>query len=154
MELRQLEGYLGRSAAADLDDGHARWDLYRVALDSVGALPLLLGAISAEPDSSVASGVVGEVLERVPAADRQEWVHALVPSVRGFSERRSRELGVLESIRGGDLSAARVADLIDDWTDWLQLRVIGAVRDPDVLRLLAERGRTKRIRHTAREALS
>ncbi|WP_328343524.1 hypothetical protein OG873_29390 [Streptomyces violaceus] len=82
-------------------------------METPGALPLLFEAVSLEPDGPLASGVVGEVLERVPADERERWVRILDPSVRAFSERRARVLGVLESLRQGAVPADSVGDLID-----------------------------------------
>lgn len=150
--LKELEERLGRSLT-DASDGHARWELYRAALGSAAARPALLAAVTAEPDGALASGVVGEVLERLPRAERDTWVRVLPPAVRGFSERRARELAALEDLRTGALAPDRVPELVDGWSDWLQLRVAGEVRDATALRAVAASGRTKRIRRTATEAL-
>lgn len=103
--LRGLEDRLGRTVT-DVNDGHARWELYRAALASDAARPGLLAAVVAESDGALASGVVGEALERVPRADRNIWVEALSPAVRAFSERRARELGLLEDLRAGAAAPA------------------------------------------------
>ncbi|MFI1466354.1 hypothetical protein [Streptomyces wuyuanensis] len=150
--LRRLEADLGRSVS-DVSDSHARWELYRAALGSETARAALLAAVTAEPDGALASGVVGEVLEGVPRTERGAWVRALAPEVRAFSERRVRELGVLEDLRSGALAPDRVPELIDGWSDWLQLRVATETRDDMVLRSLVASGRTKRIRRTAGESL-
>lgn len=150
--LRQLEEHLGRSLT-DAHDGHARWELYRATLATDAARPALLAAVTAEPDGALASGVVGEVLERVPRGERDAWVRALAPEVRAFSERRARELGVLEDLRSGAMAPDRVPELIDGWSDWLQSRIVADVPDEAVLRVLAASGRTKRIRRTAAEAV-
>ncbi|MGI5480556.1 hypothetical protein [Streptomyces lavendofoliae] len=150
--LRQLEEHLGTSLS-DASDGHARWELYRAALGSDAARPALLAAVTAEPDGALASGVVGEVLERLPRPEREAWVQALAPEVREFSERRARELATLEDLRSGALAPDRVPELIDTWSDWLQLRLATESGDETVLRALAASGRTKRIRRTAGESL-
>lgn len=148
----RLEGLVG-TTVSDLTDGHARWELYRAALASDAARPGLLAAVVAEPDGALASAVVGEALERVPRDDREAWVLALAPSVRAFSERRARELGILEDLRSGAEAPVLDAELIGGWSDWLQLRIVAEVSDVSVLRALAESGRTKRIRRTAAESL-
>ncbi|WP_406062270.1 hypothetical protein OG462_29740 [Streptomyces sp. NBC_01077] len=150
--LRGLEDRLGRTVT-DVNDGHARWELYRAALASDAARPGLLAAVVAESDGALASGVVGEALERVPRADRNIWVEALSPAVRAFSERRARELGLLEDLRAGAAAPAPDSGSVAGWSDWLQLRIAAEVSDGAVLRLLAESGRTKRIRRAAAEAL-
>ncbi|MFJ4470816.1 hypothetical protein ACIP2X_25500 [Streptomyces sp. NPDC089424] len=149
--LRRLEEGLGR-VLADAGDGHARWELYRAALDSGPARPALRDAVAAEPDGALASGVVGEILERLPRAERGDWVGALAPEVRAFAEHRARELATLEDLRSGEIAPGRVPELLADWSDWLQLRVAAEARAP-VLRTLAVSGRTRRIRRTAAECL-
>lgn len=152
--LRQLETVLGRSTAPDYTDGHARWDLYRAATGVPKAHPILFRAISCERDSSLAAGVVGQLLERLAPEERNAWVHALDPAVRGFSVRRVQELDVLEAVTSGNLTAHEARTALDGWSDWLQLRVIVASEDKDILRLLSEVGRTRRIRNTALSSLS
>ncbi|KOV84907.1 hypothetical protein ADL01_08395 [Streptomyces sp. NRRL WC-3618] len=153
--LRRLSQAVGWYEGADVSfaDGHERWSLYRVATDTPGALPLLFEAVSLEPDGSLASGVVGEVLERVPGDERERWVRILPPAVREFSARRARELGVLESLRQGAVSAESVGELIGGWSDWLQSRATRVTADQDTLRVVSQKGRTKRIRQAAVEAL-
>ncbi|MGI5428689.1 hypothetical protein [Streptomyces sp. CA-179760] len=152
--LRQLDRAAGRTESeASFADGHDRWSLYRAAMDAPGALPPLFEAVSLEPDGPLASGVVGEVLERVPAGEREPWVRILDPSVRAFSERRARELGVLESLRQGAVPAEGIGDLVDGWSDWLQLRAVRAAADTAVLRVVSRKGRTRKIRQAAVEAL-
>nr|WP_202477997.1 hypothetical protein [Streptomyces sp. SID5470] len=152
--LRHLARAVGRPEDdASFADGHDRWSLYRAALDTSAALPLLFEAVSLEPDGPLASGVVGEVLERVPEDERERWVGILPPAVRDFSARRARDLGVLESLQRGAVPADSVADLIDGWSDWLQGRAVHVTADQDVLRVVSRRGRTKRIRQAAVDAL-
>ncbi|MEU3919445.1 hypothetical protein [Streptomyces sp. NPDC029004] len=152
--LRQLETVLGRSPVPDYTDGHARWDLYRVAIGVPEAYPILFRATCCERDTSLAAGVVGPLLERLAPEERNAWVQVLDPAVRGFSVRRVRELDVLEAVTSRNLTAHEAQAAIDGWSDWLQLRVIAASDDTDILRLLSELGRTKRIRNTALSALS
>ncbi|MFD0152174.1 hypothetical protein ACWGQ4_32395 [Streptomyces sp. NPDC055721] len=150
--VRRLAGLVGR-AVPDMTDGHARWELYRAALASDTARPGLLAAVAAEADGALASAVVGEAMELVPRADREAWVQALAPSVRAFNERRAHELGTLEDLRSRSTVQAPAPELVDSWSDWLQLRIAAEVSDPSVLQVLAESGRTKRIRRAATEAL-
>ncbi|MEW2119184.1 hypothetical protein AB0945_29125 [Streptomyces sp. NPDC005474] len=152
--LRRLAQVVGRyEDDGPVADGHDRWSLYRVATDTPAALPLLFEAVSLEPDGTLASGVVGEVLERVPGDERERWVQILPLAVREFSARRARELGVLESLRQGAVSAESVGELIGGWSDWLQSRATRVTADQDTLRVVSQRGRTKRIRQAAVEAL-
>ncbi|MEU3395133.1 hypothetical protein [Streptomyces filamentosus] len=148
--VERLEALTGRPGSGTAD-GHARWELYRTALAVDAARPALLAAVAAEPDGALAAGVVGEVLERVPRAERGTWVGALAPAVRAFCARRADELGILEDLRAG--TGATGPGQVEGWSDWLQLRIAAEVSDPPVLRALAEAGRTKRIRRAAAEAL-
>ncbi|MFE2016845.1 hypothetical protein ACFW9O_02195 [Streptomyces sp. NPDC059499] len=133
-------------------DGHARWDLYRSAAGQPEAAELLLAAVRAETDLPLASSAVVMMLEKVPADERRRWVDALRPEVRGYAERRSNELAVLDSLARGERSFG--ADDVEAWSDWLQLRAAQAGTDGDghVLDVLAEHGRTKRIRRHAAES--
>ncbi|MFF4030439.1 hypothetical protein ACFYZ2_11785 [Streptomyces sviceus] len=127
--LRQLARAVGRPEDdASFADGHDRWSLYRAALDTSAALPPLFEAVSLEPDGPLASAVVGEVLERVPEDERERWVRILPP-------------------------ADSVAELIDGWSDWLQGRAVHVTADQDVLSVVSRRGRTRRIRQAAVDAL-
>jgi hypothetical protein len=151
--LRRLEALLGMTATPDFADGHVRWDLYRNAIEVPESLPVLLSAVSVEPDAALASGVVGAVLERVAPQERNAWVEALDASVRDFSARRVKELDALETIRSGSFPATQIPDVIDNWSNWLQLRAIAACDDKEILKMFSELGRTKRIRRTALESL-
>ncbi|MEU6484298.1 hypothetical protein [Streptomyces sp. NPDC046887] len=148
--LQDLARELGTPLPPGPDDSHAPWEVYRAALRSETARPLLPAAVRAEPDGALASGVVGEVLELLPRPERDTWVAALPPAVRAFSERRARELAILDDLRA---EAPALVPEVTDWSDWLQLRAAIEVRHPGVLNALADSGRTKRIRRTARESL-
>ncbi|MEV6263263.1 hypothetical protein AB0M42_21275 [Streptomyces sp. NPDC051784] len=137
------------------EDGHARWELYREAAGSPSSHALLLDAVRAETDGPLASAVVVLVLETAPADERALWVEALPPEVRDFAERRAEELAVLDALDRcdeGRESGGYSAQDLDTWSDWLQLRAAGPGRPRRLLDLLAEHGRTKRIRRTAAEA--
>ncbi|WP_328356743.1 hypothetical protein OG800_17415 [Streptomyces sp. NBC_00445] len=144
--------WLQYEAECSFTDGHDRWSLYRAALDTPAALPLLFDAVSLEPDGPLASGVVGDVLERVPEDEREQWVQLLPPGVRDFSARRARELGVLASLEQGGMPSDAVGEIIDGWSDWLQLRAVRAASDKEVLHVVSQKGRTKAIRRAATEA--
>ncbi|MFB4422257.1 hypothetical protein C5F59_014335 [Streptomyces sp. QL37] len=139
---------------ASWEDGHARWELYRRAAEQPAAHALLLDAVRAETDGPLASAVVVLMLEKTPVAAHGSWTAALDPEVRDFAERRSGELAVLESL---DRNApAYDADGVGAWSDWLQLRAARsrAENHRPVLDLLAEHGRTNRIRRTAAESVA
>ncbi|MFE0025024.1 hypothetical protein [Amycolatopsis sp. NPDC059021] len=151
--LNDLAGLAGVPATA-LGDGHARWTIYHACLDLPGAAGALRECAALEPDHAVASALVVAMLERVPRAERAQWVALLAPAVREYADGRRSELEVLDDIRDGALPAKVAREHLGEWSDWLQRRIGGTAADPEILRLLAERGRTKRIRHLARESLS
>ncbi|WLQ45578.1 hypothetical protein P8A22_07585 [Streptomyces laculatispora] len=134
-------------------DSHARWELYRRAAGTVDAGERLLAGVAAESDLPLASAVVVMMLERVPAGERGRWMDVLDPEVRDFSREREHELAVLDALTPGEPHAGSPsAQEIAAWSDWLQLRVAGAARDRPLLELLADSGRTKRIRGEARQS--
>ncbi|WP_280716988.1 hypothetical protein [Kitasatospora sp. MAP5-34] len=137
----------------DWRDEHARWGLYSRAGEHPEAVDLLRRAVAVDPDPSLASAVVVMMLERIDSSQRAQWVGMLDPSVRRFSEVRSRELGLLESVRSGDDLDSIDSNTVDGWSDWLQRRVAESARDGRVLSLLSRHARTKRIRRIAGEAL-
>lgn len=147
-ELRLLVSLTG-AGEVDLEDEHARLDLYRRSVQSSAAREHLLAGLRLEPVQSLAAAVVVEALPHIPPADRVAWVRILKPEVRDFPSKRIRELEILEAIADG---TPDVGDL-DDWSDWLQRRVIEAAGDADILQQLADAGRTKAIRARARERL-
>jgi hypothetical protein len=70
--------------------------------------------------------------------------------------RREAGLSRLFDLLPMEPEAARseeVASGVDDWSDWLQRRITVHVEDVAVLEIMAERGRTKRVRRQAAEAL-
>lgn len=144
-----VDGDAADRDGASWEDGHVRWELYRRAADRPPAHELLLDAVRAETDEPLASAVVVLMLERLPVTEHGRWTAALRSDVRGFAERRSGELAVLASL---DRDAAALdAESVEAWSDRLQLRVArgGATRSRRLLDLLAEHGRTKRIRRIA-----
>ncbi|WP_405692721.1 hypothetical protein [Streptomyces sp. NBC_01185] len=144
-----VDGDAADRDGASWEDGHDRWELYRRAADRPPAHELLLDAVRAETDEPLASAVVVLMLERLPISEHGRWTAALRPDVRGFAERRSGEMAVLASLDRD--AAAHDAESVRTWSDRLQLRVArgGATRSRRLLDLLAEHGRTKRIRRIA-----
>jgi hypothetical protein len=133
---------------------HGRWQVYQQAAVSPRAQELLRRAIPLEPVPAMASAVVVMLLEGCDQGRRRELVGLLDPDVREFPERRVREIEILESIEGANCPLGVDGEAVEAWSDWLQLKVIGVTRDERVLTVLAEGGRTKKIRRLAREALA
>ena len=151
--LGELAALVGESEGAWRSE-HGRWELYQQAAVSPQARELLRRAIPLEPVPAMASAVVVMLLERSDRGRRRELVGLLDPAVREFPERRVREIEILESIEGSNGALGADVEAIETWSDWLQLKVVGVTRDERVLSVLAERGRTKKIRRLAREALA
>ncbi|MEU2678937.1 hypothetical protein ABZ638_18850 [Streptomyces sp. NPDC007107] len=117
-------------------------------------MTLLLDAVRAETDGPLASAVVVLMLERTPVAEHGSWTAALDPEVREFAERRSGELAVLDSLDRD--AAGHAAAGVESWSDRSQLRATRSRAESHrpALDLLAEHGRTKRIRRAAAESLA
>lgn len=128
--------------APDLTTDHGRWQLYEA---SYGSLDLLHVALAHEQDAALRTSVVLRVLELVE--DHTRWLE-LAPGDE-YAPRRSREVGVLR--RAADLPAEEVD--LPAWSDWLQLR-LAEVPARGLLRVLAEQGRTRRIRRVAAGTLA
>ncbi|MBT2442869.1 hypothetical protein J7E93_22730 [Streptomyces sp. ISL-36] len=145
--LAELHAQLGGEKAA-VDDEHARWGLYQRAMAAPDAWAPLRRALENEPDPAVASSVVLQMLERLPAEEHEPWVRALhSEDKRAYAQRRSQDLQVLEAALGG-----REVER-EDWSVWLQLKLAEQVGDARLLAELAEEGETKRVRATAAERL-
>ncbi|WP_147425060.1 hypothetical protein [Bailinhaonella thermotolerans] len=134
----------------DLADEHERWRIHRRAIEVPRARELLKEAVSGEPDAAVASSVVLPILELVPEEQHADWMERLESRGRSYARRRSAEIGVLRRARRGDLAADEIAAGLDGWSDWLQLRLTEGLPGADALALVAERGRTRRVRGIAR----
>lgn len=158
-----LEGLAsGFGIAGDLADEHVRWAVYQEALRR-GELDALQEALAEDPDHVMSSGAVVAALEQVPAAARERWVTITRTwSNAEFVARRADELRILEALGvdgPGPLVAGEGspddggASAVDGWSDWLQLRAANPSTRPETLGLLAEHGRTRRIRNLAAEAL-
>jgi len=137
-------------AAGDLGDEHARWVIYLKGIELPVARELLLRAVSTETDDNLAASVVLRMIERVREDERAEWVDSLRGDKRVYAHRRALEISILERILSGTFDSAEVAQQIDGWTDWLQLRIAESATVPGVLDIVGEAGRTRRIRNAAK----
>ncbi|AMW11139.1 hypothetical protein A4E84_17500 [Streptomyces qaidamensis] len=113
----------------------------------------LVGAVLADPDRVMAEAAVVRHLDRRaaqlwPKPAWEEWAAAVgrVVTGRPFLVRRLQEWSLFRSV---SLQLPwRSEDLLVS-SDWLQLKT-AAGSSPDALDVLAESGRTKRIRNAAR----
>ncbi|MEU2915379.1 hypothetical protein ACFYM3_10065 [Streptomyces massasporeus] len=146
----------------DAEDGpaeHARFAAYLVALEQVADADEieLVDGVLADPDPVMARAAVVRHLDRraarlCPEPAWEEWAEAMARVVvrHPFLVRRLREWSLFRAValrlpwHPGDLLAS---------SDWLQLQT-AAGASPEALGVLAESGRTKRIRNTARASLT
>ncbi|MGW6416237.1 hypothetical protein [Streptomyces sp. NPDC055055] len=115
----------------------------------------LVASVLRDPDRGMASSAVGRHVDRRAAAlltgpRFTDWSAALADACAGddFLVRRLREWTLLDTVaRGGPWSA----DEVTGASDWFQRTVATTPvpTSPEALRLLAERGRTRRVRHAA-----
>lgn len=137
---------------------HARFAAYLDELEQVADADesSLVGAVLADPDPVMARAAVVRHLDRraaehFPALLWEEWAGAMARVVTGhpFLVRRLQEWSLFRAVALGlpwhrdDLLAG---------SDWLQLKAADGT-NPEALQVLAESGRTKRIRNAARTGL-
>ena len=139
-----------RAAPGNLGDEHARWEIYLKAMNSRAARELLLRAIDAESDANLATSVVLRMIEELGEAERADWVNSLRGDKREYAHRRALELSTLERISSGKIDSVEVAQKIDGWTDWLQLRIADSATSAGILDIVGDVGRTRRIRNAAK----
>ncbi|WP_030849578.1 hypothetical protein [Streptomyces sp. NRRL S-475] len=145
----------------ETEDGpaeHARFAACLVELEHVTDADesALVGRVLADPDPVMARAAVVRHLDRRAARlwcepGWEEWAGAMARSVIGhpFLVRRLQEWSLFRVV------ALRLPWHRDDLlgaSDWLQLKAAGGA-NPEALQVLAESGRTKRIRNAARTAL-
>ncbi|MFC6081594.1 hypothetical protein [Sphaerisporangium aureirubrum] len=146
--LRDLAEQVG-SQVGDLNDEHERWRLYKLAMDTPAAVPSLFDCLALERDPAVQSAAVVMMIERIESDQRGRWVDLLPREHMEFARTRMRELAKLDELRSGNYSAERIAREVANWSNWLQFGAVKYASDETVLNVLAENGRTKRIRNMA-----
>ncbi|MGW7506435.1 hypothetical protein ACWGJ0_01650 [Streptomyces massasporeus] len=137
---------------------HARYAAYLDELEQVADADesALVGGVLADPDPVMARAAVVRHLDRraaelFPTPLWEEWAEAMARVMVGhpFPVRRLQEWSLFRAVALGlpwhrdDLLTA---------SDWLQLKAADEA-NPEALQVLAESGRTKRIRNTARTGL-
>jgi hypothetical protein len=147
---KELLGRLAKAVGAgdtDVDDEHARWQVYWNAAPNED-LRVLLKELVGEGEE-LSRQVVVEVLKYVDEIEGRAWV-GLLPhgEDRDFAERRLREWALIrESVE----RPRRIADELPNLTPWCQRRLIDRATSDLVLGDIADGGSSKRIRHAARE---
>lgn len=112
----------------------------------------LVGTVLHDPDQTMAvSAVLQHLDHRASSLDGDQfatWSAQMAALVDGYDQllRRISDWTLLKAINAGQpIDAASLADA----TDWLQRRVAETATAPATLALLAEEGRTRRIRNIA-----
>ncbi|MFH0518437.1 hypothetical protein ACHBTE_14805 [Streptomyces sp. M41] len=137
---------------------HRRFAEYLRALEAVAEEDEagLVAAVLADQDAVMADGAVGRHLDRRAAQlltgpRFTSWARAMseVIDARAFLTRRLREWTLLRAVALGE---PWTAGELTGASDWFQRAASAtpAVTSSDALRLLAEEGRTRRVRHAAR----
>ncbi len=147
------------SAESDEPDEHLRYAAHLDALARVAGPdePGLIGTVLTDPDRTMAQAAVLRHLDRRAAQlcsgpGWEEWAQTMTRTVarHPFLTRRLREWSLLRAVT---LRLPWHKDELLAASDWLQLKT-AAGPNPEALPVLAERGRTKRIRDTARTGLA
>lgn len=117
----------------------------------------LIRDVLADPDQAMARSAVLRHLDRRaaglhPGPAYEPWAAAMaqVTAHHPFLVRRLREWSLVRAVT---LGQPWHPDALFDASDWLQLKA-AAVSNTEALTILAERGRTKRIRNTAKTSLN
>jgi hypothetical protein len=139
---------------------HARWAHYQQTLARVPDADetALVAAVLEDPDQAMAqSAVAGHLdlrataLHHVPAylawAERMAGVIDHYP----FLAQRLHEWSLFRAIT---LATPWSADTLIAASDWLQHKVATSATSPEALTVLAESGRTRRVRNTAKSKIN
>lgn len=147
VQLSSLLGLMGDSA--DWSDEHSRWRLYEEAMRREGTEELLFDTIGYEPVASVALSVVLRMLESDGRVSDRDWVGRLRDEVSQiYAASRLQDLNRFDQIESGDEVDLNTS-AIESFSEWLQLRLAERSTNSSALILLANDGRTKRIRRVS-----
>lgn len=134
---------------------HARYADYRRALARVADADeaALVAEVLADPDRVMAEAAIsGHLDDRAaalsPLSSYPDWAERMAGLVEGraFLVRRLGEWALFRAI---ELNAPWAAEGLLAATDWLQRKVSECSTAPEALAVLAENGRTKRVRNAA-----
>ncbi|MFI6344310.1 hypothetical protein [Streptomyces sp. NPDC050560] len=172
MTLRSdLGGLLGGAGIIDIDvddavrDEHMRYRAYRrivtvaAAARSRAGDRALVAVLLREPAEMVAKSAVVDLVDRVAmkattASEFRQWSAGILPELdrlraeghREFIHRRVRDWLCYLSVRAGELPTP---EELADVTDWMQRTLADTSASPQLLALIAEYGRTRKIRNVA-----
>jgi hypothetical protein len=150
----------GKEVASLERDEHARYQLYVEALSVVSPEREreLIAAILRDPDLAMKTAAVVHHVDAkaasLPTAEQvSAWAKTILDLVGdyAFAGRRIEEWILFKKVLEDDVSELPA---LRDATDWLQRKVVEESRSQPALELLAEAGRTKRVRNMAKQQLS
>jgi hypothetical protein len=140
----------------DPADGHVRFHRLSAAVREgrVDDDAVLLATLLAEPDRLMAESVLASLVDSRAeqagsAASFAAWAEPVLDAVGadGFIARRVREWGLFKAVQSG---ASVDREALADATNWLQRKVLEEADSAAILGVLAEVGRTKRLRNLAK----
>lgn len=140
---------------------HRRFACYLQALEAVAEADEadLVAAVLRDPDTTMADSAVGRHLDRravdlLTGPAFTAWARTMTEVVagRGFLTLRLREWTLLRTVALGKPWAAEDLTSASDWFQRMAT-TMQIVASPEALRLLAERGRTRRVRNAASRQL-
>jgi hypothetical protein len=151
----QGEGHPDDQLDRLVTDGHARYHWYIEALSQASGSGErdVIARVLRDPDRTIAEAAIVQYIDRTASRflspqSFAEWAEKIADLLDGhdFARRRVAEWLLFKRImsRGEDHNGLREA------SDWLQRKVSQEATSPTVLAELAQYGRTKRVRNTAR----
>ena len=159
-DLEELLRATGASTAIAelLADEHLRYDLYLAALEATAPEDevRLIDVVLREPDATMRDAALGATVDRrastLALEEFASWFEERSPQLRTstFARQRGDEWILYGRIAAGLDVAPK--DYLNS-SDWLQRKLSAETTSEQVLEVLAEHGRTKRIRGRARERL-
>ncbi|UKY47519.1 hypothetical protein [Streptomyces inhibens] len=148
------------ACSEDEPSEHVRFAVHLQALAQVTVTeePDLVSTVLTDPDQTMAQSAVARHLDRRAAGLCPD--HAYEPWARSMAEVIARHPFLVQRLH--EWSLFRAISLAQPWTpsaltdasDWLQRKIADDLDAPDALALLAEHGRTKRIRNTAKAGIT
>jgi hypothetical protein len=114
----------------DLDDEHERWRIVQRAVQCRVRFDLVFRVVGLERDQSMAESVVVSVLEVLPDSEHAAWIDQLAPNHRRYCHNRSAEIAIVRGARSGGYDAEELAAHLDNWSDWVQRRLVPEVDLP------------------------
>ena len=155
-----LRARLGRSAGDGFDeaDEHHRYQLYvdALLLARENVDDELLAIVLQEPDRLVSQSAllvsVDSAAARFTSAELRRWSEERSAAIwqHEFNRRRLSEWLLYKELLEGNVE--RREEILQS-TDWLQRKVAADADRADVLEMLADRGRTRRVRSLAESRL-